>query len=104
VSRRIAYGAAVLVCSLALISIVFPQLAGTLWRTTFWGIVGISVVVVGGVAINIVSVLASMYFGYRPQHEGGPSRVLPFPSSQTVDRRPMPANRIPGPSREKSAS
>ena len=58
-----------------------------IWTGIVWAVLAVSIVVVVGVAINILSVLWSMYCGYEPtaeEREGmsprteAPSAVVPF--------------------------
>jgi hypothetical protein len=82
----------------------FPHLRHFIWIGMFWGIVTVSVIVVVGAVINILSVMFSMYIGYRPTivesrdaagaPAGMPGEVLPFQPPSGDGEAVAPSNRL----------
>jgi hypothetical protein len=83
--RRSVYAILSLGVVLAVLIAFPPHLRYVVWTGIVWVILAVSVIVVVGVAVNILSVIWSMYSGYRPAAEEPvatsarpPGELLPF--------------------------
>lgn len=75
---RIVYGVILLTVALALLGGFVPQVRDILWSVLLWGVVTTGIVILLGVAGNVVWAMWSMYTGY------GPMEAKPSPDSNVV--------------------
>jgi hypothetical protein len=103
-SRRGVYGVILAAVILAVLFGFLPNLRHFIWTGIVWGIFAVSAIVVVGVAINILTVILSMYIGYRPEGEelraeakapaGTPRGALRLARSRADNQSVSPANRL----------
>jgi hypothetical protein len=103
-SRRGVYGVISAAVILAMLFGFLPHLRHFIWTGIVWGIFAVSAIVVVGVAVNILTVMFSMYIGYRPESEelraeakvpaGAPRGALRLARSRADNQSVSPANRL----------
>jgi len=77
-NRRIVYGVILVTVVLVLLVGWIPQVRDVIWSALLWGIVSLGIIVLLGVAGNVVWAIWSMYTGY------GPSEAKPATDSANV--------------------
>ena len=83
-NRRIVYGVILVAVVLAVLVVWVPQLRDVLWSVLLWGIVALGIIVLLGVAGNVVWAMWAMYAGYgpsEPKRAADSANVVPIAES-----------------------